>query len=137
MKIWKLKIWVYFLKILPLPNPTPLVPLNAGAVEWVLDWPTSLTHGPILRELCAIILKLGALWYHSGSFFNYVDQILPNIDHLPTHGWHWRRNSFTIIWENLHTNNISSTTYLPCLVNVVKERPLVCCLRKCFCGACT
>ena len=28
------------------------------------------------------------------------------------------------IRENLHIINISSTTYLPCLVKVVKERPL-------------
>ena len=58
-----------------------------------------------------------------GSFFNYVDQILPVIDHLPTSGWHWWSNSFNVIRENLHTIDISSTTYLPRLVNVVKERP--------------
>ena len=47
----------------------------------------------------------------------------PIIDHLPTPGWQWWRNSFSFIWENLHTVDISSTTYLPCLVNVIKERP--------------
>ena len=31
---------------------------------------------------------------------------------------------FTVIWKNLHTVDISSTTYLPRLVNVVCERPL-------------
>ena len=39
-----------------------------------------------------------------GSFINYVDKILPIIDHLPTP------------MENLHTVDISSTTYLPRLV---------------------
>ena len=53
-----------------------------------------------------------------GSFTNYVDQNLPSIDHLLTPGWHWRRNSF-IIRQNLHTIDISSTTYQPRLVNVV------------------
>jgi hypothetical protein len=27
--------------------------------------------------------------------------------------------------ENLHTVNISSTTYLPCVVNAVCERPII------------
>ena len=40
---------------------------------------------------------------------------------VDTHGWHLRRNSFTVLRENLHTVNISSTIYL--LVNVVCERP--------------
>ena len=31
---------------------------------------------------------------HNGPYFNYVDQIMANIDHLPTPGWHWWRNSF-------------------------------------------
>ena len=30
----------------------------------------------------------------------------------------------TVMKANLHTVDISSTTYLPCFVNVVKERPL-------------
>ena len=37
--------------------------------------------------------------------------------------WHWWRNSFTVICKHLHIFDIFSTTYLPCLVNVVKERP--------------
>ena len=32
-------------------------------------------------------------------------------------------NSFAVIMGNLHTVDISSTTYLPPLVNVVEERP--------------
>ena len=59
-----------------------------------------------------------------GSFFNYINQILPNIDNQPTPCWHWWRNCITDISENLHTVDISSATYLPRLVNVVKERPL-------------
>ena len=54
------------------------------------------------------------------SFFHYVDQILPIIDHLPTLCWHW------CTWENSFTAiiiDISTFTYLPHLVNVVKERP--------------
>ena len=31
---------------------------------------------------------------HNEQLFNYVDQIMANIDHLPTPGWHWRRNLF-------------------------------------------
>ena len=46
-------------------------------------------------------------------------------DHLLTLGWHLQRNSFTVISENLHTVDISCTTYLPYLVNIVYERPLV------------
>ena len=29
---------------------------------------------------------------HNEPLFNYVDQIMANIDHLPTPGWHWWRN---------------------------------------------
>ena len=36
-------------------------------------------------------------------FFNYVDKLLPIIDHLPPPSWNWRRNPFTVIRENLHT----------------------------------
>ena len=58
-----------------------------------------------------------------GAFTNYVDQILSIFDHLPTPGWYLWRNFFTVIGENLHTVDISSTTYLPRLVNVVCECP--------------
>ena len=56
-----------------------------------------------------------------GAFTNYVDNILPIIDHLPTPCWHLWRNYFSKISENLHTAVISSVTYLPSLVNVVCE----------------
>ena len=71
----------------------------------------------------AILLSFGILnsTLSKVSFFNYVYYILPIIDHLPTPSWHL---SFNVIRENLHTINISSTTYLPCLVNIVKEWPL-------------
>ena len=36
-------------------------------------------------------------------FFNYVDKLLPIIDHLPPPSWNWWRNPFTVIRENLHT----------------------------------
>ena len=39
-------------------------------------------------------------------------------------GWHLWLNSFTVTGENLHTVDISSTPYLPLLVNVVCESPL-------------
>ena len=62
------------------------------------------------------------------SFFNYVDQILPIIDHLPTPEIDIREEIYLLlrIRKNLHNVEISSTyhTYLPCLVNVVCERPL-------------
>ena len=54
-----------------------------------------------------------------GAFTNYVDNILPTIDHLPL-----RQSFFTGIGKNWHTINIYSTPYLPRLVNVVCERPL-------------
>ena len=60
-----------------------------------------------------------------GAFTNYVDIILPVIDHLPTPCWHLRRNSLTEIRKNLYIVDISTATYLPRLVNVVCERPLV------------
>ena len=44
--------------------------------------------------------------------------------YLLTHGWHWRGNYCTVLGGNLHTLDISSTTYLPRLVNTVCERPL-------------
>ena len=50
---------------------------------------------------------------HKRAFTNYVDQMLPILDHLPTTGWHLWRNSFTVISTNLHTVDISRTTYLP------------------------
>ena len=35
------------------------------------------------------------------SFFNYVDQILPIINHLPTHGWHLWKKSITVKVEKI------------------------------------
>ena len=52
-------------------------------------------------------------------FFNYVDQVLPIIDYLPTPGWHWQRNFFIVMIENIYFGHISTL-----LVNVVKERSL-------------
>ena len=36
-----------------------------------------------------------------GSFFNYVDQFLPIIVHLPTPSWHWWRILFTVILRKI------------------------------------
>ena len=54
------------------------------------------------------------LEHNKRAFTNYVGKILTIIDHLPT-----------IIEKNLHTVDISRTTYLSRLVNVVCERPLI------------
>ena len=54
-------------------------------------------------------------------FTNYVGQILHIIDHLPTSypiGIYYYKGKY------LYVVDISSTTYLPRLVNVVKECPL-------------
>ena len=67
-----------------------------------------------------------------GSFFNYVDQIFPIIDHL-TPAMSIRAlvdigeaiPLLLCIRKNLYSIDISSVTYLPRLVNVFKERPLV------------
>ena len=63
-----------------------------------------------------------------GSFFNYVDQFLPIIDHLPTLCWHWCtwENSFTAIRKKLPMYLSLTFPILPTylrLVNLVKERP--------------
>ena len=62
-----------------------------------------------------------------GSFFHYVDQILPIIDHLPTLCWYWciYERIPLLILETicLLIIEISSFTHLPRLVNVFKERP--------------
>ena len=44
--------------------------------------------------------------------------------YLLTPDWHLWRNSFTVMRKNMYTVDISSTTYLPRLANVVCERPL-------------
>ena len=62
----------------------------------------------VKNNLRRIILRKGA-------FFNYVDQILPIIAHLHTY--------LNIGKINMHTVDISRTTYLHRLVNVIKERP--------------
>ena len=59
-----------------------------------------------------------------GASTNYVDQIFPILDHLPTPGWHFWCHPLTVIWENVHTDDIFRTTYLPYLVNIVCEWPL-------------
>ena len=45
----------------------------------------------IFSDGCIIVLSWSKC--NKGSFFNYVDQILPVLDHLPTPCWHWQRNS--------------------------------------------
>ena len=61
---------------------------------------------------------------HKGAFTNYVDNILPIIDHLPTPDDIFEGITCTIIGESLHAVDISSTTCLPRLVcNVLYEWP--------------
>ena len=86
-----------------------------------------LDHRTLIEKRCPKIGKIDQrrlcivpLW----SFINYVYRILLIIDDLFTPCLHWRRKSFTFWKDNLHTLNISST-YLPFLVNIVKERPLI------------
>ena len=57
-----------------------------------------------------------------GPFFNYFDQNCAHYWSNTTPGWHWWRNSFTVIRENLHTVDISNTPTSR-RVNIVKERP--------------
>ena len=45
------------------------------------------------------------------AFTNYVDNILPIIDHLAKPCWYLRRNVFTEIMKNLQSVEISTTTY--------------------------
>ena len=83
--------------------------------SWLSIW----GHG---SHLVNNIIMMCPCTQYKGPFFNYVDQIWPIIDHLPT--LHRGSNSFTFFAKNLQTVDISSTTYLPRLVDVVKERPL-------------
>ena len=46
-----------------------------------------------------------------GAFFNYVDQIVPIIDHLPK-TLTFVNEFLTVIMEELHSFDIYSTTYL-------------------------
>ena len=56
---------------------------------------------------CFTIFDLKFLHLHGkGAFRNYVDKILPIIDHLVTPCWHLWRNSFSEIRGNLHTVDI-------------------------------
>ena len=56
-----------------------------------------------------------------GSFLDYVDHIFPIIDRTDI-----GERIFLMLYgnEKLHTADIFSTTYLPCLVNLVCERHL-------------
>ena len=58
----------------------------------------------------------GITWGHSLTTLTEFCPLLT----IPS--WHWWRNSFNVICKDLHIIEIFSTTYLPCLVKVVKER---------------
>ena len=83
---------------------------------WLANYTSSRTGSRKLwraLDTCASIFTLG-------SFFNYVDQILTIIDPL----WLTLVKRFLYcLGGSLFTINISSTTYPPCLVNIVCERP--------------
>ena len=53
----------------------------------------------------------------------YVDNILSIIAKY-IHAYMDICDGITVLGENLHTVDISRTTYLPCLINVVCEQPL-------------
>ena len=61
-------------------------------------------------------------WYHQIWIQNYFSFIVSDLTYLPTVDIGFG-NSLTVLSENLHIVDISSTTHLPRLVNVVKERP--------------
>jgi hypothetical protein len=70
------------------------------------------------------VLTSAGLLLNKGPFFNYVDQILPDIDYLFSPGLTLAKEFVHCLRENLHTIDIFSTTYLPRLVNTIKEGPL-------------
>ena len=88
--------------------------LSVCSDRWSSNWSVSRT-------------RLHPVNHSWGSFFNYVDQILPIIVHLSTFCWDWWGNSFIFLRENLPIIETSvPPTYLSCLVNIVKERPPWC-----------
>ena len=67
-------------------------------------------------------VSLDIIFWREGSFFNYVEQVLPIISpttYLPLVDVPLLLH----IMGNLHNVDISSIPYLPPLFNVVKERP--------------
>ena len=72
-----------------------------------------------MPSLFTVLTKGNECILYIGPFFNYVNQILSIIDHLPTVDI----SEGIPLLENLHTSDIFRATYLLCFVNVVKERP--------------
>ena len=70
------------------------------------------------------VLTSAGLLLNKRPFFNYVDQILPIIDYLSSPQLTLVKEFLYCLRGNLHTIDIFSTTYLPRLVNIVKEGPL-------------
>ena len=80
-----------------------------GVSIWCF-WPHTTTLLKLITTTTFFSLSLG-------SFFNYVDQILPTIDHQSTPCWQLCRNTFTITGKSLsetlifadHGENMSCT----------------------------
>ena len=89
-----------------------------------LNQPQSAPGGRSYSLNGSLIGSLGSGTSGKGSFINYVDNIFSLFNHLLTPDWRLWRNLLWYIHENLHIFDISSATYLPCLVNVVCKRPL-------------
>ena len=115
------------LSMLGLPRPPPWISDSNHVVLWSRErdggWPflTSFTmkqssSQPVNCQALTALWGVHKLRWQD-FFFNIFDQ-------LSTPCWHLWWNSFTAIKENLHTVDVSSTTYLPRLVNVVCECPL-------------
>ena len=63
-------------------------------------------------------------WPLSGRSQTTLTRFCPFLTtYLSTPCWHLWMNCFIVIGENLHTVDISSTTYKPCFVNVFWDRP--------------
>ena len=87
-----------FFETMKIEETQKLILLKNGVFVALLEWQVNYTK--VLRLLWTLYSSV----LGKGLFFNYVDQILPCIDHLPTPSLHWWRNYFTVI--NLHNMTV-------------------------------
>ena len=80
-----------FFETMKIEETQKLILLKNGVFVALLEWQVNYTQ--VLRLLWTLYSSV----LGKGSFFNYVEQILPCIDHLHTASWHCRRNCFTVI----------------------------------------